>query len=180
MIKQLIDGLAWAKRLEDERGAALVELAFCLPLILVLVFGLIDFSQIILDNEKMSGISRQGSDLISRGTTMAVTLTALNTQGASMNIGTQGMIILTEVVNDSNGNPEIEFQQGASTGIPVASKVGTGVGNPAIVPSNASTVLSAGQTLYITEVFYSYKPMTPIGGFLKTSLASNLYEVAYF
>ena len=28
----------------------------------------------------------------------------------------------------------------------------------ASMPSNASTVLNAGQTLYVTEVFYSYSP----------------------
>jgi len=29
-------------------------------------------------------------------------------------------------------------------------------------------------------VFYSYTPMTPVGGLLKTNLASTLYDVAYF
>jgi len=54
------------------------------------------------------------------------------------------------------------------------------IGNPATMPSGASTALNAGQTLYVTEVFYSYTPMTPIGALLKTSLASTLYGVAYF
>ena len=48
------------------------------------------------------------------------------------------------------------------------------------MPSGATNVLDQGQTLYVTEVFYSYTPMTPIGSFLKTSLASTLYDVAYF
>jgi Flp pilus assembly protein TadG len=183
MIKQLFKGLARAKQLKDERGAALVEIAFVLPMILVLIFGLIDFSQIILDNLKMSGMSRQGSDLVAKGVSAADTLTALDIQGGSLNIGTQGMIILTQVQNNKSNQPTIFAQTAAPTGISVASKVGTGVGNPAFVPSSATSatgVLAAGQTLFVTEVFYSYKPITPLGGFFKANLASNLYEVAYF
>ena len=180
MIKRLTEGLAWAKRVEDERGAALVEIAICVPFLLILVFGLIDFSQIIFCNQMMSGISRQGSDLASRGTTLANTGSALGTQGASLNLGTQGRIILTAVADDVNGNPQIVDQWQSPTGISVTSAVGSGIGTRANMPLSANTVLNAGQTLYVTEVFYSYVPMTPIGNLLKTSLASKLYGAAYF
>jgi Flp pilus assembly protein TadG len=175
--------IAWAKRLEDERGAALVELAICVPLLLIMVFGLIDFSQMIFDNQRMSGISRQGSDLASRDAFgsegLPPIVSALVTQGAAMNIGTQGRIILTEV-GGTGTQPTILAQSESLTGITVTSAVGSGVGNPATVPANAVTVLNAGQRLFVTEVFYSYTPMTPVGGLLKTNLASTLYDVAYF
>jgi Flp pilus assembly protein TadG len=180
MIKRLIERFAWAKRLVDEKGGAFIELALCLPVLFVLVFGLIDFSQMIFDNQMMSGLSRQGSDLASRGTTLATTVTAVDIQGASLNIGTQGRIIVTEVANDTNGKPQIKDQAESPTGIAATSAIGSGIGNPAIVPSTARTVLNAGRSLFITEVFYSYRPMTPVGGFLKMKLASTLYDVAYF
>lgn len=184
---RLIKGLVWAKRLEDEQGAALVELALCLFMLLILVFGLIDFSQIILDHQMMVGIARQGSDIASRAgedtpegeDPLVVAVQGLVVQGAPMNIGTKGRIILTEV-RDINGQPQIEDQAESTTGITVTSAVGTGIGNPATMPASASTALNAGQTLFVTEVFYSYSPMTPISGFLKTSLTSTLYESAYF
>lgn len=191
MIKRLMQNFRWAKRLRDERGTALVELAISLPLLLVLVFGLIDFSQMIFDEQVMSGISRQGSNLASRGaivnpnpTTdplgLQTIVTALVTQGSSLNIGTNGRIIVTAVSDDTKGVPQIVDQQESTTGISVTSSIGSGNGNPATVSSGAVTVLSTGHTLFITEVFYSYQPMTPIGSFIKKSLASTLYEAAYF
>jgi Flp pilus assembly protein TadG len=180
MIKRSTEGLGWANRLEDERGAALIELALCLPVALVLVFGVIEFSQIIFDEQIMSGLSRQGSDLSSRGTTLATTVSALGAQGGSLNMGTQGAIIITEVANNSSGAPQIVDQAESATGISVTSNIGSGAGNPATVPANAITLLNDGETLFVTEVFYSYTPMTPVGSFLKMNLTSTLYDVAYF
>lgn len=180
MIKQFVRRPASSKRLENERGAALIELAICVPMLLILVFGLIDFSQIISNYQQMSGLSRQGCNLASRGTSLADTVSALGAQGASLNIGTKGKIFVTAVADDVNGIPRIVDQVVSPAGISVTSKVGSGIGAAASMPSSANTVLQAGQTLYIVEVFYSYTPMTPIGAFLKTSLGSKLYEAAYF
>ena len=179
MIKRLIEGFRRTKQLKDERGAALIELALCVPLMLVLVFGLIEFSQIIFCKQVMSDLSRQGSDLASRGTSLTDTVSALSTQDGSLNVGTTGRIIVTAVA-DVNGKPQIVDQAESSTGISATSAVGSGIGSPASISSNANTPLSAGQTLYVTEVFYSYSPMTPIGAYLKTSIGSKLYEVAFF
>ena len=193
MIKRLTKDLARATRLEDERGNALVELAFCLPLLMILAFGVIDFSQMIFDKQAMAGISRQGSDLASRTyngdpTTLPSLVSGLVTQGASLNIGTNGRIILTVVADgiDSSGNlikgdPIIEAQQLSSSGISVTSKVGSAIGGAATMPSGVTAnVLDNGRTIYVTEVFYNYSPMTPVGNFLKKSLASTFYEAAYF
>ena len=194
MIKRLTEGLTWTKRLEDEQGAAFIELAVCLPFMFILLFGVIDVSQMIFDNQMLSALSRQGSDLASRGWPLTDTktdigvVTALGTQGAPLNIGTRGRIIITEVADakDSSGNlinndPYVVAQAQSPTGINATSVTASWVSNPAkYLPTNAKTVLNAGQTLYVTEVFYSYVPMTPLGGFLKKNWASTLYDAAYF
>jgi Flp pilus assembly protein TadG len=146
---------------------------------LTLVFGLIDFSQMIFVKQVMSGITRQGSNLASRGTSLAETVTALSLQGGSLNIGTDGRIIVTAVA-DVKGKPEIMNQSETPNGISVTSAIGSVIGKPATMPASANTALSAGQTLYVTEVFYSYSPMTPIGNLLRKSVGSILYETAIF
>jgi len=188
MIKRMIRRLQGARRLRDERGAVLVELALCMTVLLLLVFGVIDFSLIIFDRQVMSGISRQGSDLASRGgepdpgsdtDPLQQIVAALVTQGETLNMATKGRIFITAVA-DVNGKPQIIDQAESSSGIAVNSQVGSGIGKSAAMPASATPVLQAGETIYVTEVYYAFTPVTPIGRFLKLSLASNLYESAYF
>ncbi len=179
MIKRFIECFRWARRLENERGEALVELALIFIFLLLLVSGLIDFSQMIFDKQVMCGMTRQGSDLASRGTSLTNTVTALGTQGESLNIGTDGRIIVTEVADGANGKPQIIDQAESPTGISVTSAVGSGDGTLAAMPAGASTALSAGHTFYVTEVFYNYTPIIPFDALPLTS-TSTLYEAAYF
>ncbi len=163
----------------DERGQALVEFVFCSLMLLVLVFGLIDFSRAIHDKQLMSGLTRQGSNLASRGTSLQDTVSALVTQGNSLDVGTQGKIILTSVAN-VNGVAKVTGQAESVGGITVTSRVGTGMGQPASLPATANLVLQKGQTIYVTEVFYSFQMVTPVGNLLKLALPSTLYAAAYF
>lgn len=180
MKNRLLNGFALKRREGNERGQALLEFVICLLMLLVLVFGLIDISRAISDAQVMSGLTRQGSNLASRGTSLQETVTALVTQGSSMDVGTQGKIIVTSVADDVNGTPKITGQAESSGGISVTSKVGSGTGQPASMPATANPVLQKGQTIYVTEVFYSYHPITPIGSLLKLALPSRLYSAAYF
>ena len=48
------------RRLQDSRGAVAVEFAFVLPLLLLLVFGIVDFSRAYNAKVSLSGAAREG------------------------------------------------------------------------------------------------------------------------
>lgn len=59
------------------------------------------------------------------------------------------------------------------------SQIGHSIGGTAILPALVTPQLN--QTVYVTEVFYTYKSITPVGKFLVgIVLPSQLYDVAYY
>jgi Flp pilus assembly protein TadG len=161
-----------------EAGQAAVEFALIAGLMLVLVCMVIDLSRAIHDEQLMSSLSRQGSNLASRGTTLSDSAAAVLGASASLDLGDSGEVILTSVTNINHVYTITDqFSEG---GISQSSKVGTGVGTTATMPTSAASALQLGQTLYVTEIFYSYRPITPIQNLLKILMPSTLYQVAYF
>ena len=57
-------------RLLDERGQSLIEGAVVLPLLMVVAFGVVEVGSAIRDDQVVTRLSREGSNLISRGTTL--------------------------------------------------------------------------------------------------------------
>lgn len=159
-------------------GQAMVELAIVLSLLLVLLLAIIDFGRALNDLQVMVGLTRQGSNLASRGNTLVESAAAVVAGSAPLNLRSNGEVIVTSVANINRVNTITgQVSQG---GISPSSKIGKGVGSPATVPTATTTLLQNGQTVYVTEVFYSYQPITPIGNLLKIVMPSELYEVAYF
>jgi Flp pilus assembly protein TadG len=158
-----------------ESGQAIVEFAICALLLFTLAFGLVDFGRAIYQKEVITNLTREGSNLASRGTSLNDAATAVVNGANPLNLSTSGYVIITSVVNNSGTyNITGQVSQG---GISARSKVGTGVGNNAVLPAGA---VASGQTVYVTEVFCSYQAVTPIGKLLGFTLPSTLYDVAYF
>ncbi len=160
----------------DDSGQALVEFAISAIVLLTLVFAVIDFSRAIYDVEVMKNLTGEGSAMASRGTSLSATATAV-VAASSLDLNDYGRVIVTSVYN--NNNSLKITGQAAQGGIGTLSKVGNVVGGGATLPAGATPQVN--QTVYVTEVFYSYKSITPIGNFLsKNVLPSQLYDVAYY
>jgi Flp pilus assembly protein TadG len=178
-----------------ERGQALLELLPVMLLLLILTFGVIDFGRAIWQLQVITGLTREGSNLASRNTSLADSAAAVNSDGAALNLtGTDssgnglGKVIITSVQNAGTATTPafvITGQQSIGTFL-AGSKVGTytGVGIQTATlppaPTTATTIPQPGNTIYVTEVYSSFSPITPIGQFVSFTMPSTLYDVAYY
>ena len=168
------------RTLTSQSGQAMLEFACIATVALVVLFGTIDFGRLLFDLKAMTGLTRQGGNLASRGSTVSDAAAAVIAGQAPLNLTTTGEIIVTSV-QDNKGVFTITGQsaQGGMSPAP-SSKVGTGIGAAAMLPASAQGMMQSGQSIYVAEVYYSFQPVTPIGTLLKVALPSTLYEVSYF
>lgn len=171
------NGAAHNTRRVNDSGQALVEFALSATLMLTLVFGLVDFSRAIYISEVITTLTGEGSSMASRGTTLSDTAAAVIAASAPLNLSVSGQVIVSSVFNNNN---RIQLAaQVSQGGLGATSRIGGVIGGTASLPSTVVPQLN--QTVYVTEVFYKYKPITPIGNLLDgTILPSRLYDIAYY
>ena len=163
---------------------------------LLLLFCLIDFAVPLYYRLVMVNISREGSNLAARGPgstqndavqnaldgVMAAS-SPLLIMGKSTDIG-QGRIYISAVVHN-NGSVYTVTAQSTTGGLTTAyfpSKFRNGLGTfTGKVPTTTPVQIpAANRTLYITEVYYQYRPPAPLGRMVSFLVNTQLYDVAYF
>ena len=172
--------------LKKSDGAALVELAIILPLLLLLAFGVFEFGRAIQAKNIIVNMSREGANLAARTQEIPQTImTAIASTADPLNMGANGMIFMTEVMGVDDGtstntvNPIVQEQyRYVGGGYAATSRVWgactswtdgkcTVSGNPiadlegdgAGTYSGMELSLKDGQTVYAVEIFYDYAPI---------------------
>lgn len=169
------------RKMAGERGQALIELLPVMVVLLTLTFAVIDFSRAIWQEQVLAGLTREGSNLASRNTTLANSAAAVINDGAVLNLANNGYVIITSVQNIS-GSFVITGQYTTGS-ISAVSRVGTydpTTTSIAVLPASTPTIPQPGETVYVTEIYSQFSPITPLGAFVSYALPSTLYDIAYF
>ncbi|WP_083553131.1 TadE family protein [Syntrophotalea acetylenivorans] len=164
----------WQSR--GQKGAAAVEMALVLPLLLVLAFGLFEFARGILANNVITGMSREGANLYSRtGTPPGDIMTALTGTASQVNMVDNGIIYMTRI-QQTGGNPQVLEQfrwidsaltDPPSSGVWLCDGPSNWDGEqcdigPAVTSATRTATLDMtlndGEEIVAVEVFYVYRP----------------------
>jgi Flp pilus assembly protein TadG len=193
-------------RLRAARGQSIVEFAIILPFLLLICLGVVETAYALIDQHVVTKLAREGSNLISRDTTLAragAVLTSMGSRPLNFNDGTSTVIFSVLQKGASTGTPNyrqvILFQRARFGTYPATSRLITGggsYGGPpeylAANPDNATglqvTNLSDniinvdGGFLYVTEIFTRHNLITPLDALVPygVTLPNTLYSIAYF
>ena len=160
-----------------DSGQALIEFALCASVLFIILFGVIDVSRALFVGQIIVNLTGEGCALASRGTSLPDTATAVMTASAPLDFAGHGRVIVSSVYN--NNNTLKLTGQSALGGLAATSRIGSSIGATVTLPANATP--QVGQTVFISEVFYTYHSITPVGSFLNaTVVPSQLYDIGYY
>jgi len=184
-------------------GQSIIEFAIMMPLICVLALGVIEMGWALLDAHIVTRLAREGSNLISRDTSLqdaSSAMVGMATRPVDFNAGSK--VILSVVRNvatigAANYNRPVLYQRYEYGSFPASSKLtisGSGSFGPApeyqALNSDSNTGLqvtnlppAVGTTLggmvYVTEIYSPHSLITPFNNF-GFAMPQSLYSIAYF
>jgi len=159
---------------KKDNGVVTIELAIILPVLLLLLVGMFDISNFIFCRNKMIRTAQELSNVITRDDLTKPQLNNL-LQGANLiaqpfDFQTSGKVIVTSISKqDPAQPPAIMWQESYPSGA-----TGSKVTNMNALPGNL--VLGTGETIIVTEVFYTYQPTFP--GYVLQSNQTDIYALA--
>ena len=186
-----------------ERGQSIVEFAVILPLLLVVVLGVIEVSYALLDQHVVTKLTREGSNLISRETSLQDAANVLkNMSGRPVDFSSNATVIFSVIrkgatTGTSNYNKDILYQRYTYGALAVSSVLQTKGGGsfgsaPDYTAANADSdtglqlnglptglTVGTGSMVYVTEIFVRHQLITPFDRFGVT-VPDVLYSIAYF
>jgi Flp pilus assembly protein TadG len=194
--------MAMHARLRSARGQSIVEMAIILPILCVMVLGVVELSYALLHQHVVTRLTREGSNLISRDTSLQDAATAMvSMSSAPVNFASNSTLIFSVVkrvatVGSSNYNKDVlyaRYQYGVLSATSALQTRGSGsFGSPpdyeaansdndtslqlTNLPTNLNTT---GGMLYVTEIYTTHTLITPLNRF-GVSVPTQLYSIAYF
>jgi hypothetical protein len=191
------------RRARDSRGQSLVEFSLVLPLLLLLAYGVSEIGYLLLDQHVVTKLTREGSNLISRNTTLADAVTAMTSMSARpVDFSTRSKVIFSVLkkgatTGTANYDQIFLYQRHEYGSLANGSKLatrggGTFSGPPDYQAANADSntglqvtnvpanlITPRGGMVYVTEIYTTHQLLTPIANW-GVSVPTTLYSIAYF
>ena len=189
--------------LKNDSGQSVIEAGIVLPLVLLVVLGTVEVGDALLDAHSVTRLSREGSNLISRATTLQDAALAIQTMSSAPVDFSNGSKLIVSVIKrggttgTSNYDRLILYQRYEFGSSPETSRLSTQGGGsfggaPDYVAINSDNdtslqitnvspnlVTAPGGLIYVTEVFSSHTLITPVNA-LGVTVPDKLYSIAYF
>ena len=147
----------------SEGGGVIMEFAFALPILTVLILGTVNTAMYILLHQRLDRAATTVADLVSQPAAITQSDVHLSFDaakhlfGSLFDLDANGHIIVTSILGTADG-PEIQFQFHKDCNASVhASSVGGEIDGPATLPGSM-TVLQ-GESVIVSEVFFDYEPL---------------------
>ncbi len=188
----------------DSDGQSLIEAALTLPLLFLIVFGTVEVGYALVDSHTVTRLTREGSNLISRNTTLYDAGMAMDGMRTGLvDFGSNSRVIFSVLkrggtTGTANYDRLVLYQRYEFGSLPGTSRIitaGAGTFGPgpdyvAVDSDNDSNlrvtngappnvVTTRGGLVYVTEVFSVHPKITPVHNFGIT-VPDTLYSVAYF
>lgn len=191
------------RRLTSAAGQTLVEMAFVLPITMMVSLGVVEVSYAVLHQHVISRITREGANLISRDVSLLDATNALKTMSTKpVDFANGSQLVLSvlkkgAVVGTANYDRVVLYQRYAIGTLGTASTLTTsGAGSfggaPDFKADNSDTDtrlritnlpanvdITRGGLLFVAEVFTSHTPLTPLNKFGVT-VPPTLRSIAFF
>ena len=162
---------------EDRSGAALIELGFAVPVLVMVLLGCFEAARYVLLHQKLDRAATSTADLVAQqnGITTAQMCDLFDAARQLMDpydMATGGRVIVSSVSRPDTNPPKVSWQQTSVGTVTVTSGIGT-TGNDATLPSGM--VLQTGGNVIVAEAFYNYEPFF-LGALFEPT---QLYHTAY-
>lgn len=182
----------------DTRATVLIEMAFCIPLLVLLGLGGLEMANLTLANTRISQIGLSVADNASRiaaGSNLSLprvrevdineVFTGAEQQAGNLNFGERGRIILSSLERNEEDGQWIHWQR-CYGDLDVDSTYGdegdgaTGTDFPGMGPEGEEVTAPPGSAVMFVEIVYDYEPLV-YGGWLgertiRSTAAFNIRE----
>lgn len=164
---------------KDTRASTFMELAFTLPILVLMVLGGTELSFFMLKHQKMNRVAMSTADLIAQSRQVTQldidnVFSAIGLVSGEDDFAQNGVVVITSVYRDGNNAPTISWQSFSGNQYEASSHIGEGANTLATLPPEIQ--LTPGDGVIVAEVFFRHRPVI----YDPVMSEREIYHVAYY